>query len=580
MPCAVDYKVQNQWDTGFTAAVTITNNGAAKSSWSVKWAYAGNQRITNALEREGHPERGRRHRRQRDLQRHARHRRFGQLRLPGRLQRHQRRPRHVHPRRCDLQRRRRKRIGRRHGRKHGRRYRRRHGRRYRRRHRRRHRRQYGRGHGRRRRRWHGRPCRQPLRRRQGLREPRVVRARPPPSRAAAASPTSPPPSGSTGSPPSTASTAAWACAPTSTRPWRRRAPASSSSSWSSTTCPAATARPSPPTVSSARPRSTGTRPSTSTRSPRSCPTAKYAGLRIVTIIEPDSLPNLVTNAGGTTATTDACDDDEGQRQLREGRRLRPRTSSARSPNVYNYIDAGHHGWLGWDSNFAPSAQEFYQGRHHATARPCDDVPGFIVNTANYSARQGAQLQDHRHRERADRSASPSGSTGTSYVDEQSYAQALRDKLVAARLQLRHRHADRHLPQRLGRLRPAHRPGRHDQRGHLRQRRPRSTAASTPATGATSPARASASGPRRLRPPGIDAYVWMKPPGESDGASTAIANDEGKGFDRMCDPTYSGNARNGNNLTGALAERAAGRALVLRPVPAADAERLPAAVVTF
>ena len=26
---------------------------------------------------------------------------------------------------------------------------------------------------------------------------------------------------------------------------------------------------------------------------------KYAGLRIVTIIEPDSLPNLVTNAGGT-----------------------------------------------------------------------------------------------------------------------------------------------------------------------------------------------------------------------------------------------------------------------------------------
>jgi hypothetical protein len=33
--------------------------------------------------------------------------------------------------------------------------------------------------------------------------------------------------------------------------------------------------------------------------------------------------------------------------------------------------------------------------------------------------------------------------------------------------------------------------------------------------------------------GIDAYVWMKPPGESDGSSTAIPNDEGKGFDRMC-----------------------------------------------
>ncbi|WP_035702796.1 glycoside hydrolase family 6 protein, partial [Glycomyces tenuis] len=36
---------------------------------------------------------------------------------------------------------------------------------------------------------------------------------------------------------------------------------------------------------------------------------------------------------------------------------------------------------------------------------------------------------------------------------------------------------------------------------------------------------------------IDAYVWIKPPGESDGASEEIPNDEGKGFDEMCDPDY-------------------------------------------
>jgi cellulose 1,4-beta-cellobiosidase len=58
-------------------------------------------------------------------------------------------------------------------------------------------------------------------------------------------------------------------------------------------------------------------------------------------------------------------------------------------------------------------------------------------------------------------------------------------------------------------------------------------------------------PRANPAAGIDAYVWIKPPGESDGSSTAIANNEGKGFDRMCDPTYTGNARNGNNMTGAL-----------------------------
>jgi hypothetical protein len=57
-------------------------------------------------------------------------------------------------------------------------------------------------------------------------------------------------------------------------------------------------------------------------------------------------------------------------------------------------------------------------------------------------------------------------------------------------------------------------------------------------------------PKAAPEPGIDAYVWIKPPGESDGSSTQIDNDEGKGFDRMCDPTYTGNPRN-NNMSGAL-----------------------------
>jgi cellulose 1,4-beta-cellobiosidase len=62
-------------------------------------------------------------------------------------------------------------------------------------------------------------------------------------------------------------------------------------------------------------------------------------------------------------------------------------------------------------------------------------------------------------------------------------------------------------------------------------------------------------PRATPASGIDAYVWIKPPGESDGSSSLIPtgpnNPGGKGFDRMCDPTYTGNARNGNSLSGAL-----------------------------
>ncbi|GCE50334.1 cellulose binding domain-containing protein [Thermosporothrix hazakensis] len=47
--CSVKYSVQNQWDTGFTAQVSITNNGSsAINGWRLGWTWAGNQRITNA----------------------------------------------------------------------------------------------------------------------------------------------------------------------------------------------------------------------------------------------------------------------------------------------------------------------------------------------------------------------------------------------------------------------------------------------------------------------------------------------------------------------------------------------------
>ena len=53
-------------------------------------------------------------------------------------------------------------------------------------------------------------------------------------------------------------------------------------------------------------------------------------------------------------------------------------------------------------------------------------------------------------------------------------------------------------------------------------------------------------------PGIDAYVWVKPPGESDGAASLELShdpqDPAKGFDRFCDPTFT--TANGA-LTGAL-----------------------------
>ena len=40
---------------------------------------------------------------------------------------------------------------------------------------------------------------------------------------------------------------------------------------------------------------------------------------------------------------------------------------------------------------------------------------------------------------------------------------------------------------------------------------------------------------------LDAYVWIKPPGESDGTSDAsqtTPDEEGKSFDEMCSPEYT------------------------------------------
>jgi cellulose 1,4-beta-cellobiosidase len=39
----------NDWGSGFTAAVTITNSGStALSNWKVTWTWAGSQTITNS----------------------------------------------------------------------------------------------------------------------------------------------------------------------------------------------------------------------------------------------------------------------------------------------------------------------------------------------------------------------------------------------------------------------------------------------------------------------------------------------------------------------------------------------------
>ena len=46
--CQATYAVSNQWDSGFTANVTVANTGtSATTGWKVTWTWAGNQQVSN-----------------------------------------------------------------------------------------------------------------------------------------------------------------------------------------------------------------------------------------------------------------------------------------------------------------------------------------------------------------------------------------------------------------------------------------------------------------------------------------------------------------------------------------------------
>ncbi|WP_028649530.1 glycoside hydrolase family 6 protein [Nocardiopsis sp. CNT312] len=270
-------------------------------------------------------------------------------------------------------------------------------------------------------------------------------------------------------------------------------------------------------------------------------------LRVVATIEIDSLPNLVTNVGSRPTATPECDEMLANGNYVEGVGYALSTLGDIG-NVYNYVDAGHHGWIGWDTNFTPSAELFYEAANAAGATP-GDVHGFIANTANYSALEEPHIDVDgvingvlvRQSDWVD---------WNHYVDELSFAQALRTELVSTGFD-----SD------IGMLIDTSR------NGWGGDERPSGPSSSTDLNTYIEESRIDrrihvgnwcnqagaglGERPQTAPEPGIDAYVWMKPPGESDGSSELIPNDEGKGFDRMCDPTYGGNVLNGNNPSGAL-----------------------------
>ncbi|MFE0678129.1 glycoside hydrolase family 6 protein [Streptomyces sp. NPDC058867] len=274
----------------------------------------------------------------------------------------------------------------------------------------------------------------------------------------------------------------------------------------------------------------------------------YADIRIVTVIEPDGLPNLVTNL----------QDPECSRARSSGIQVEAvRYALDRLhalPNVYTYLDIAHSGWLGWDTNLRGTV-DLYTEVANGTRAGLDSVDGFATNVANYTPATEPFLPDPERRLSV--SGLPLKSSRfyewNPVFDEADYAAALWTAFRA-----------KGWPATTGMIMDTSRNGwggaarptggsasldvdTHVQQSAVDRRAHRGLWCNVAGAGL---GRAPQASPRDLPDAHLDAYVWVKPPGESDGASEDIPNGEGKRADPMCDPGHvAPNA--GGRPTGAL-----------------------------
>jgi cellulose 1,4-beta-cellobiosidase len=100
-----------------------------------------------------------------------------------------------------------------------------------------------------------------------------------------------------------------------------------------------------------------------------------SNLRVVAIIEPDSLPNVVTNQNLSACQTATPFYEQGITYALNKLHA--------VPNVYNYMDIAHSAWLGWPSNLSQTPA-VYNKVVLATTAGYASIDGFISDTANYT----------------------------------------------------------------------------------------------------------------------------------------------------------------------------------------------------
>ncbi len=290
------------------------------------------------------------------------------------------------------------------------------------------------------------------------------------------------------------------------------------------------------------------------------PYASNSNIRFVLIIEDDSLPNLITNTGESPnspiANCVAANGGVTGSPSLTGVYVQAVQYALSTfhvlPNVYQYLDVGHHGWLGWPNNFN-SAIPFLTSVVQGTTAGLASIDGFITNTANY----GPTKEPYMTATEAVGGSEIYQSTFYQfdpYIDEEDYAAAMDAAFVSAGF-----------PSTLGFLIDTSRNG---WGGTSRPTGPSSSTDLNTFVNATKIDERDDMGqwcnqqnsglgvPPTVNPGGfanLSAYVWIKPPGESDGnyPGSVYNGVTSTGGDPNCDPSHD-NALANNMPTDALA----------------------------
>ena len=199
------------------------------------------------------------------------------------------------------------------------------------------------------------------------------------------------------------------------------------------------------------------------------------------VLEPDSLANLVTNMAVPTCAA-------AEQIYRRG--IAYAISKLSLPNVYIYIDGAHAGWLGWPKNL-PKGASACSRRCWTMAGGADRIRGFALNVSNYDPPRDPNGAKRR---------TPTTRARTSSATPKIWRRARQAGRSPAR-------ASSSTPAATARRTSARRRGNWcNVKGAGLGERPR-----------VAPA------------PNIDAYLWIKTPGESDGT----ADPKAARFDENC-----------------------------------------------